>query len=220
MLIIGAQGHAKEILDVLEKNSFSGELFFYDDISKDVNERLYDKYPIIKSTNELNKLKIKNKLFALGVGNPHVRSKMTNKFKTLDWELSSIISNNIIKGNYNIILGAGLNVMHNVFISNDVTIGDGTLVNNAAMIHHDVFIGKFCEISPRVCLTGNVSIGDYTFIGAGAIIIPKIKIGKNCIIGAGSVVNKDIPDNSIAVGVPAKVIKVVEPLRERYELFS
>jgi len=211
MLIVGAKGHAKELLDVLEKNGLRDRLFFYDDVSEDIIGNLYGKYTIIKSTDELKNLHIDNKQFALGIGNPFNRRKMADKFKKLGWELISVISNNIIIGNYNIILGVGLNIMHNVFISNDVIIGEGTLLNNSSLLHHDVQIGKYCEISPRVCLTGGVLLGDFTFIGASSVIIPKIKIGKNCIIGAGSVVNKDIPDNSLAVGVPAKVIKELEP---------
>jgi acetyltransferase-like isoleucine patch superfamily enzyme len=87
--------------------------------------------------------------------------------------------------------------MHNVFISNDVIIGEGTLVNTGAMIHHNVKIGDYCEISPKVCLTGNIVVGNKTFIGVGTNVVPNVKIGNNCIIGAGSVVTKDIPDNSL-----------------------
>lgn len=57
---------------------------------------------------------------------------------------------------------------------------------------------------------GLVEIGDNVFIGAGAIILPNTKIGNNCIIGAGSIVSCNIPDNSVAVGNPAKVICSVE----------
>lgn len=53
---------------------------------------------------------------------------------------------------------------------------------------------------------GSISIGDRTFIGYGVTILPNVKIGKRCIIGAGAIVTSDIPDNSIAVGIPAKVI--------------
>ncbi len=54
-----------------------------------------------------------------------------------------------------------------------------------------------------------VSIGNDVWIGAGVSILPGVKIGDNCVIGAGSVVNKDIPDNSLAVGNPCKVIKQI-----------
>lgn len=51
-----------------------------------------------------------------------------------------------------------------------------------------------------------VEIGEYTFVGGGSTILPGVKIGKGCVIGVGAVVNKDIPDYSVAVGVPAKIV--------------
>lgn len=59
-------------------------------------------------------------------------------------------------------------------------------------------------------LFGTIVIGDNVHIGTNAIIMPGVSIGSNCVIGCGAVVTKDIPDNSIAVGVPARVIKTVE----------
>lgn len=56
-----------------------------------------------------------------------------------------------------------------------------------------------------------VEIGDGSWIGGGAIINPGVKIGKNCVIGSGSVVVRDIPDNAIAVGNPAKVLRILKP---------
>ena len=52
-----------------------------------------------------------------------------------------------------------------------------------------------------------ITIGDDSWIGGGAIIMPGVNIGKRCVIGAGSVVTKDIPDDSLAIGNPAKVIR-------------
>lgn len=61
---------------------------------------------------------------------------------------------------------------------------------------------------------GRPTIGDNVLIGANCVIIGGISIGSNVIIGAGSVVVKDIPDNSVAVGNPARVIKTIEPIKE------
>jgi len=214
MIIFGAGGHAKELLDIIERNNYEGELFFFDDINKSVSSRLFNKYTIINSVEKLLEMDLVDKRLILGIGNPQLRFLVSRKFTNLGFELYSIISTLALISKHNVNLSTGLNIMHNVFISSDVEIGEGTLINNRCNIHHNVKIGKFCEISPNVCLTGNVTVGDYTSIGASAVIIPKIKIGRNCIIGAGSVVNKDIPDNSVAVGVPAKVIKEVEPFNE------
>ena len=62
----------------------------------------------------------------------------------------------------------------------------------------------------RLVLTdkvGDIVIGDYVWIGGGAIILPGVTIGEGSIIGAGSVVSRDIPPYSVAIGSPAKVIK-------------
>jgi len=212
VLIIGAKGHAREILDILEKQNKAEEIYFYDDISIDIPYFLFNKYPIIRNSEDINN--IKDKEFLLGIGNPHLRKIMAEKFKSLGWKLVSVISDSSIISNNEVILGDGLNIMNNVFISCEVRIGEGALINQRASIHHNSVIGNYCEISPGACITGNVQIGNFTSIGAGAIIIPRVIIGDNCVIGAGSVVTKNIPDNSVAVGVPAKVIKEVEPFNE------
>ncbi len=67
---------------------------------------------------------------------------------------------------------------------------------------------------------GTIEIGDNVFIGARSIILYNVKIGNNCIIGAGSIVTKDIPDNSVAVGVPAKVIGKYEDIVKKYKKYS
>ena len=56
-----------------------------------------------------------------------------------------------------------------------------------------------------------MSIGDDTWIGANVVVLPNVSIGKCCVIGAGAVVTHDIPDYSVAVGVPAKVVKKIDP---------
>lgn len=68
-------------------------------------------------------------------------------------------------------------------------------------------------ISANAILLGNVEVGSYSHIGSNATILPNVKIGKNVIIGAGALVTKDIPNNCVAVGSPAKVIKELEPLK-------
>ena len=62
---------------------------------------------------------------------------------------------------------------------------------------------------------GKIYVREHTFIGTGVIIMPGVTIGKRCVIGAGAVVTRDIPDNSVAVGVPAKVISTTEQYAEK-----
>lgn len=62
----------------------------------------------------------------------------------------------------------------------------------------------------RMDKVGKIKIGNNVYIGTGAYVMPGVTIGNNCIIGANAVVTKDIPDNSVAVGMPAKVIKSID----------
>lgn len=71
-------------------------------------------------------------------------------------------------------------------------------------------IGDFVNIGPGSRLAGHVSVGAKTELGTGVSVAPHVKIGKGCIIGIGSVVVKNIPDYSLAYGVPAQVIKSLE----------
>jgi len=212
MLIVGAKGYAKELLQHFHNTGRTDNLYFFDNISDDINDLLYNKYPVIRTFDIAKKFfsNIDNN-FVLGVGNPKARFTLSEKLIEIGGKLNSVIVNGVEIGDYGVTVGNGVNIMSGTIITNDIQIEEGTLINLNCTIGHDSIIGKYCELSPGVHISGHVKVGDFTSMGTGAVVIPKIKIGKNCIIGAGSVVNKDIPDNSVAVGVPAKVIKEIEP---------
>lgn len=66
---------------------------------------------------------------------------------------------------------------------------------------------------PGLHVYNKISIGSYVFIGMGTILLPGVSIGDHCVIGAGSVVSRDIPSGSVAVGVPCRVIKSIDEYR-------
>jgi sugar O-acyltransferase (sialic acid O-acetyltransferase NeuD family) len=213
MLIIGAKGFAKELLEAIcQTNANDESIAFFDDVSEDLPDLLFGKYAIIRDLEEAEKyLKTDEGKFALGVGNPVLRYKLSEKFKK-SGELISIISPFARIGRWKNHIGEGTNVLSNAVIESNNEIGVGCLIHVGALISHDVTIGKFCEISPSANLLGAVSVGDFCSIGAGAQILPKIKVGRNVVIGAGAVVTKDVSDNSLVVGVPAKIVKKLEPI--------
>lgn len=214
MLIIGAKGFAKEVLEVFHQLNQLEKIAFYDDITNDIGELLYDTFPILKNENEvITFFKENGNEFTIGVGNPHLRYKMSGKFISMGGVFTSTISNTAVIGHFGNVIEEGCNIMQNVVLTNDIKVGKGTIINQISSIGHDVSVGDFCEICPNVSVSGNCIIGEMTFIGTGAIVLPKVVIGKNVIIGAGSVVTKDIPDNCLAVGTPAKIIKELESLR-------
>ena len=111
--------------------------------------------------------------------------------------------------------GKNITLGKNVFINSGcrfqdqggITIGDNALVGHnvvIATLNHDINPEKRGSLIPLP-----VKIGDRVWIGAGAIILPGVTIGNNAVIGAGSVVTKDIPENAVAVGSPARVIRSI-----------
>lgn len=208
MLIIGAKGFAKEVLEILHQNGETENLCFYDDVNSNTPEKLYGKFPVLKSPHEAGDYFEKiSPHFTLGIGNPQLRFTLCNKFKEMGGRLSSAISKTAEIGSYGVEISEGCNILGGVKISNDVVVGPGTMIYYNSIITHDVSIGQFCEISPNVKLLGRSKVGDFVQIGAGAVIFPDVEIGDHVIIAAGSVVRKNVPANVMVAGIPAIIKK-------------
>ena len=151
------------ISDELKDNEeYNENLFFYDDISDDISDILYDKYKVIRSIKDLrNHFTNYSPEFNLGVGGPKIRSTLFKKISRIGGVLSSITSKFALIGNHNVNLDQGLTIMEFAIIENDTSIGKGSLINKFSIIAHDVNVGKFCEISLGSKLLGGASVGDY-----------------------------------------------------------
>lgn len=213
MLIAGAKGFAKEVLEVVLQLDELANLVFYDDLNDEVRGPLFGKFPILKTTKEVQDyFKTVDNRFTIGIGNPILRKKLYDKFISLGGIFSSTISPLANIGSYDIVIGSGSNILAGVVISNSSIIGKGCIIYFNSIITHDCVVGDFVEISPSVNLLGRSTVGAYSKIGSNATILPDLVIGKNVIVGAGSVVTKDVPDNTMVVGVPAKVLKELKPI--------
>ena len=213
MLIIGAKGFAKEVLEILHQHNQLENLAFYDDINLDIPAQLFHKFPILKSFEAAaNYFATVDNRFTIGLGNPVFRKALCDKFVALGGCFTSTISNSATVGSYNVSIGDGSNILAGAILSNSTKIGMGCIVYYNVIITHDCVVDDFVEISPSAILLGRCEVGTYTQIGANATLLPDIKIGKNVIIGAGSVVTKDVPDNTLVVGVPATIKKKLVPL--------
>ena len=139
---------------------------------------------------------------------------MKKKTPTLDKD-SWVASNAVLIGK--VILKKDANVWFNVVLRGDIepiTIGEGSNVQDGSVFHTDpdcpLTLGKGVTVGHMVMLHG-CEVGDDTLIGIGSTILNKTKIGKNCIIGANTLIpeNKTIPDRSLVLGSPGKVIRQV-----------
>lgn len=204
LIILGAGGHATEVLDILERKEVvtSKVHLFNNTVNK--SYLLFDKYKVIIQDENLKKFKI----FYLGLGGRENRAKLSSLALKYGLKWKGIRSEDLVIGNNSINIDSTVDIMSKVEISSKVTIGKGSLINRCCSIHHDVTIGDFCELAPNVTLLGNVQIGNNVFIGTGATILPNLNIGDNSIIGAGSLVTKDVSANRKVLGVPAKNVEL------------
>jgi len=96
-----------------------------------------------------------------------------------------------------------------------IIIGEDTNVQDLSVIHADygvpTILGKGITVGHRAMLHG-CTVGDYSLIGIGATVLNGARIGKNCIVGAHTLITegKEIPDNSLVVGAPARVIRTLD----------
>ena len=135
---------------------------------------------------------------------------------------------------YGYAVGENTRIVGPVDVSGNLQIGSNVFVGKNFTVHGNglVVIENNCDIAPDVTfLTGthevgvverragqgqtlDTTVGVGTWIGARTTILPGVKIGKGCVIGAGSLINRDVPDNTMVAGVPAKVIKQLQPIAE------
>lgn len=207
IIIFGSSGHAKSIAVILELLNYEIVGFVDSYLPKGVNVLSYKTIgneSVLKNCLEV----FGTKKVVVGIGDNFNRRKVVDKIKLINSNIDFpyIISPKANVANY-ISIGQGTVVHSNSFINVENTIGDFCVINSSSIIEHNTLISDYCNISPSASIGGNVTIQNSVFIGASATIIQNKCIGENSVIGAGAVVNRDIPKNVLAVGVPA-VIKV------------
>jgi sugar O-acyltransferase (sialic acid O-acetyltransferase NeuD family) len=205
--IIGAGGFGREVLNIYIDLGREEEVagFLMENCDKPgakINEKpLHD-------INLLNNIEMSKVKLICAIGTP-LRKRLIENTKTKGYNYDSVIHPSVIKSRW-VTFGEGTIICAGNIFTNQIEVGDYSIVNLSCTIGHDVEIGKYTTISPGVNISGSVTIGNECFIGTGVSIIEKITIGNQSYIGAGSVVVNDIPPNVLALGVPAKPVRKLD----------
>ena len=194
--LIGAGGHCKVIIDLLNELNQYNIIGIYDD--NKIGE--FSGYKILGKLEEIDK---RIEYFIIAIGNDQIRKHIYEKYNYLNWD-TLIHPKSIVSKTAKIDIGTV--VFAGAVIQTEVIIGKHCIINTNCNIDHESIIGNFSSICPGVTICGNVKIGELSFIGANATIIQCIKIKDNCIIGAGSVIIRDIESNKKVIGNPGRII--------------
>lgn len=206
IVLIGAGGHCKVIIDII-KSTNEYEIIGITD--KTAKRNLLD-IPIIGDDSvlwDVYKNGIDYAFICIGaIGNLQLRNKIYKNLKEIGFKLP-VISHKTSVISKTTFIDEGTCIMPGAIINSGAVIGKNCIINTSSIIEHDCKLGDNCHVSPGAILAGGVKILKDTHIGLGSRVIENIKIGSNVIIGAGATVLNNVEDNIVAVGVPAKAIR-------------
>ncbi len=191
ILLIGAGGHAKSCIDVIEQEG-SYRIKGLTGLAHEIGTRVLD-YPVLGTDKEFPALleDCKNVLIAVGqIETPDLRMRLFDLVKKYNCILPTIVSPHSYVSPH-AKLGSGTIVMHGSIVNASAEVGKNCIVNSQSLIEHDVIIEDHCHIATAAKINGGVRIGKGTFIGSNSSVRQCIEIGERCIIGMGQQVLVD-----------------------------
>jgi UDP-N-acetylbacillosamine N-acetyltransferase len=210
LVVWGAGGHGGVVLDAIRQQGIHEAVAFIDE-REEWEPRHRSGLPILYGRCHLARLRANGVAgLVVAIGDELGRSASAAIATEAGFELCTIMHPSAVICD-DVRIGPGSVIFAGVVIQTGSEIGDNAVINTCASVDHDCHIANGAQLAPRVTLGGRVKIGHLSFIGIGAVVSNRIAIGRNCIIGAGSVVIRDIPDHSVAYGVPARVVRQREP---------
>ncbi len=206
IFIFGASGHAKVVIDIVERQPGLRITTVIDDNAA-LHGQAFFGYGIGGGRDTLLELFRQNKIDGgiVAIGNNGVRASVAEWLTQNSIKRIAAIHPRAQIGR-EILVGAGSVVMAGVVINSATMIGEDVIINTGATVDHDCVIGNAVHIAPGCHLCGNVTVGKGTLIGAGSTVIPGVRIGANALIGAGSTVLCDVPDGARMAGSPCRKI--------------
>jgi sugar O-acyltransferase (sialic acid O-acetyltransferase NeuD family) len=205
LLVLGAGGHAKVVIDIAERSGRWPIAGVLDDAPGAAGKRVMG-HRILGDTDWLRTCSNDEMIFVVAIGSNAARERLQKLATEAGLTAGTLVHPSAVIAR-SAVLGPGTVVMAGVIVNPDARVGGGVILNTASVVEHDCVIGDFCHVGPGVSLCGGVSVGARSLIGVGACVKPGVCIGVDCVIGAGAAVVNRVPDGSCVVGVPARPIK-------------
>jgi len=140
----------------------------------------------------------------IGLGDPDARAELAFRADALGLQLRTVVHPTAWVAP-SARLGRGVIITPFVFVAADSRIGSNVMLNTYASVGHDGVVGAHSVMSPYAVINGNATLGEQTFMGTHATVTPGVSVGDHCIVGAASLIRKDLPAKSVALGNPPTI---------------
>jgi sugar O-acyltransferase (sialic acid O-acetyltransferase NeuD family) len=203
LVVFGAGGHAKVVIDIIERQGTYEIAGLLDDGLKHQGKRFFG-YPMLGTRAELPALfsaQIRHAIVT--IGDNASRAAVAAYLDQHGWRFASAVHPRASIGR-GVKIGPGSVVMAGCVVNADAYLGGQVIINTGATVDHDCRIEDAVHIAPGCHLCGGVSVGQGSLVGAGTTVTPGVKIGNRVIVGAGSTVIRDVADGARVSGSPTR----------------
>jgi sugar O-acyltransferase (sialic acid O-acetyltransferase NeuD family) len=207
-LIVGSSGHARVVIDIIERDGAQTIVGLLDDTK--APGLIEIGYPVLGRVADLPEIVREHNVqgFFIAMGDNWKRGLVAAKVKQLTPALMAITA--VHPGAQvarSACLGTGTAVMAGAVVNSNASVGSFCIINTRASVDHDSYVGDFASLAPGATLAGNVRVGAYSAVCLQACVAERVAIGAHTVVGAGSVVLNDLPDEVLAYGTPARVVR-------------
>lgn len=210
--VYGASGLGTEFAGLAERINMETprweEIVFIDDSPEKNGQTLID-LKIMNFQQAIDQYGLDGIEFIMAIGEPAVKDVVFEKVNNAGAHVTNLIFPDFIMPR-GTTYGKGLVVHKASGLPPCSEFGNNVLIQGKAVMGHDLKVGDNVVISSLAFIGGNTTIGRNTYIAPGSLLRNGINIGENAIVGMGAVVTKDVPDNAVVVGNPAKIIRYNE----------
>ncbi len=203
IVVLGSGGHAKVVIDVLQS---TGAWEIAGCVSATPGENVLGVSVLGGDAILSHLLQSGIRSAFVAIGDNRLRQQLGGMVQTLGFQLPNTISPRAIVSRH-VRFGNGIVIMPGAVVNADTFVDDFAIINTGATVDHDCSIGSWSHVGPGANLAGEVCIGQGAFVGTGASIIPRRRVGNWTVVGAGAVVLRDLPEQAVFAGVPARELR-------------
>jgi UDP-N-acetylbacillosamine N-acetyltransferase len=209
IFVYGASGHGKVVADILISKGDTEFAGFVDDREELRGTKVLG-FEVLGDGEWLHQESLNSRV-AVALGTGENRSRLLLAERCSRWGIEIV---NLVHPAATVSraaqLGPGTVVMAGAVINPGAKVGAGVIVNSGAVVEHDVQVGDYAHVAPNAAMGGASRLGALSHLGLGAVVLQCVCIGSHTVVGAGAVVVRNLPDQVVAMGIPARVHRQLE----------